>query len=156
CSGLCSATCSAPCSASCSGLCSAVCSGLCSATCSALCSAACSGLSEALSSGLGAVSAGNCTSSNSFSLVLIISDMVESTSFIISAGVEAPAVIPTVLTPLSIDGSSSSALSINMVGQCSEHTFLSFSVLELSRPPIITIISLFLAILTASLCILAV
>ena len=64
-----------------------------------------------------------------------ISDMVDSTSFIIPAGVEAPAVTPTERKREKSYFASSRAVSTRKVGQFFSHTALSLAVLELERPP---------------------
>ena len=76
--------------------------------------------------------------SSKFISLLFTSAMVTSTSFIMLAGVEAPAVMP-MREPAGKAGSSS-ALSTRYVSQCSPQISRSFAVLELSLPPTTTII----------------
>ena len=101
-------------------------------------------------SAVSAVSATDSVASTSFSL--ISSDMVFSTSLIITEGVDAPAVTPTTLKPEKSLSASSAAVSIKKVGAFCEHTSFNLQVLEEWRPPITTIASHSLESAYASCC----
>ena len=88
--------------------------------------------------------------SSKFCSLLFTSAMVASTSFIMLAGVDAPAVMPT-LSPAENTGSSS-ALSMRYVSQYSAQISRSFAVFELSLPPTTTIRSQRWARFFASFC----
>ena len=108
-------------------------------------------------SAVSAVSAVSTTSSATAEVVstsfsLISSDMVLSTSLIITEGVEAPAVTPTTLQSEKSMSFNSSAVSIRYDLQFAELTSLSLQVLDEWRPPIMTIASAEAEISAASLC----
>ena len=85
------------------------------------------------------------------SISMISSLILSQTSFIIHAGVDAPAVIPTVSVPRRGDNSRSSARSISWTdGQTSRQSSASFLVLELWRSPMTTIAPHWAASWTAS------
>ena len=71
-----------------------------------------------------------------------MSVMVTSTSFIMLAGVDAPAVMPILRLPATGSAKSSSAVSMRNVSQDAAHTSRSFAVFELCRPPTTSIRSL--------------
>ena len=85
------------------------------------------------------------------SISMISSLILSQTSFIIHAGVDAPAVIPTVSVPRRGDNSRSSTRSISWTdGQTSRQSSASFLVLELWRSPMTTIAPHWAASWTAS------
>ena len=92
------------------------------------------------------------TSSAIVSSFFKISVILFSTSLIITAGVEAPAVTPTKRTDLKSAGFNSSAVSIKTVFVLASQISSSFLVFELCLPPMTTIRSVFSANSSASFC----